>query len=256
MKVRRIEELNRGERKRLEEFLLEDRVFNSYLLCDLSSSKKDFEWYVCENNRGFSVAVKYRLPKSTFIFSTGNTGGLSSILEKIKFNKALISCPHEHLKIYLSKFGISSVKEMYKMFLSPQDFKPHMMKPARKVKPIDMERINDFYLKQGVISWHPSQLREGVYCCIEEGGKLICVAGTHCVSAKYFLAVLGNIYTVPEKRGRGYASSTVSFLLKELFKKYTLITLNVNKENLAAVRLYKKLGFKIHCTYAGATVKA
>jgi predicted GNAT family acetyltransferase len=52
------------------------------------------------------------------------------------------------------------------------------------------------------------------------------------------------VCTHPEYRGRGYASSLVFALIQKITKRDETPFLHVRAENVGAIRLYEKLGFK------------
>ncbi len=57
---------------------------------------------------------------------------------------------------------------------------------------------------------------------------------------------LSKLYIIQSNRGKGYARNAIEFLQKQaLNKSIKMISLTVNKYNLAAIETYKKLGFDI-----------
>jgi RimJ/RimL family protein N-acetyltransferase len=77
--------------------------------------------------------------------------------------------------------------------------------------------------------------------------RLVSVSGVHVYSDEYRIAVLGNIATDPEHRGRGLATALTARLVDELVGEGKRVMLNVSAENEPAIKCYKKLGFeKVH----------
>ena len=64
-------------------------------------------------------------------------------------------------------------------------------------------------------------------------------ASAHCVRGTQVEAV----YTPPRLRGHGYATRGLAGMCALLLKQHPLITLHVNEENQAAVKLYERIGF-------------
>ncbi|MBS7633727.1 GNAT family N-acetyltransferase, partial [Candidatus Bathyarchaeota archaeon] len=60
---------------------------------------------------------------------------------------------------------------------------------------------------------------------------------------------IGVIATKKEYRNRGYATSIVSALVKEIFKVSPNALIHVVSKNAPAVRVYSKVGFKPYKTY-------
>jgi predicted GNAT family acetyltransferase len=62
------------------------------------------------------------------------------------------------------------------------------------------------------------------------------------------VAVIGNIVTHSDHRGRGLASRCVGRLLQALFERVGLAALNVQADNVAAMACYSKFGFEARCS--------
>ncbi len=60
---------------------------------------------------------------------------------------------------------------------------------------------------------------------------------------------IGVIATYEAHRNRGYATSVVSNLVKQIMEKQSLAMIYVDSNNQPAIRAYKKVGFKPHRTY-------
>lgn len=84
---------------------------------------------------------------------------------------------------------------------------------------------------------------EKYFGCLEEN-RLVAVAGVHVYSKKYKIAVLGNIATLKETRGKGLATKVTAALVKELTGEDLLVALNVKSDNNAAIKCYTNLGFE------------
>ncbi|MCK6574565.1 GNAT family N-acetyltransferase [Myxococcota bacterium] len=89
----------------------------------------------------------------------------------------------------------------------------------------------------------PAQLGTGLYFGVREEGELVSVAGVHVVSATYDVAVIGNIVTHSEHRGRGLATRCVARVLSALFGQVTHVALNVQATNVPALACYRRFGF-------------
>ena len=125
------------------------------------------------------------------------------------------------------------------------------------------------------------QLHDGYFFGIEdEHGGLAAAGGTHiayrseCTSSLTLqeknlrktssidrvlskgVAAIGNIYTRPDCRGRGYGTAVTARIVQALQADgYRLIVLNVSEQNLVARSLYEKLGFVTHCLFVEGSAK-
>jgi ribosomal protein S18 acetylase RimI-like enzyme len=79
--------------------------------------------------------------------------------------------------------------------------------------------------------------------------RLVSIAGIHVYSEKYKVAALGNIVTHPDYHGKGFGKAVTAGLCKSLAENVDNIGLNVKVNNIAAVAMYRKLGFEIVGTY-------
>jgi predicted GNAT family acetyltransferase len=82
----------------------------------------------------------------------------------------------------------------------------------------------------------------GSYFGIREAGNLVAMAGERLRLQGY--TEVSAVCTGPESRGRGYASSLVSTLIRNIRERDETPFLHVRTENLQAIRVYEKLGFK------------
>ena len=79
---------------------------------------------------------------------------------------------------------------------------------------------------------------------------MVAAAGTHLISPTYGVAAVGNIFTHPGCRSRGYATAATSAVVAELQSRGIRdIVLNVSQENAAAIRIYERLGFERYCPF-------
>ena len=85
-------------------------------------------------------------------------------------------------------------------------------------------------------------LELGSFIGIREGGYLVAMAGEELRPLGYI--EIGSVCTRPDRRGRGYASSLFSTLIRGITKRGETPFLHVRTENVQAIRLYEKLGFK------------
>jgi len=87
-------------------------------------------------------------------------------------------------------------------------------------------------------------LATGKYFGVEADHKLVAVAGVHVCSDEYDIAVLGNIATDPDYRGRGLGTAVTSHLAGILGEEGKQVVLNVKADNAPAISCYYRLGFE------------
>ncbi len=95
------------------------------------------------------------------------------------------------------------------------------------------------------------QVEMGVFYGVEDDtGALAAVGGTHIVDYTARLAAIGNMYTRPDCRGRGFANAVLAAIVASLQADgVATIVLNVDQRNTGARRIYERFGFVAHCPY-------
>jgi len=91
-----------------------------------------------------------------------------------------------------------------------------------------------------------SRLDGALWLGIKQDGRIVSVGSTRFVD---FASNINIVATMQEYRNRGYATSIVSALVKEILKISPIALIHVIKDNSPAVRAYSKVGFKPHKTY-------
>jgi len=93
----------------------------------------------------------------------------------------------------------------------------------------------------------------GSYLGIREAGRLVAMAGERLRFPGF--TEVSAVCTHPDSRGRGYASSLVSILVQKIRERGQTPFLHVRTENVQAIRVYEKLGFKTRRDVKFAVVK-
>lgn len=121
---------------------------------------------------------------------------------------------------------------------------------AERLSVDDVEAVKKLFAVSYPGNWFdPRMLETGQYFGLWRSGKLVSVAGVHVYSKAYGVAALGNITTHPTHRGCSLGTAVTARLCQSLAGEVEHIGLNVNVNNQAAIRLYKKLGIEIIASY-------
>ena len=78
---------------------------------------------------------------------------------------------------------------------------------------------------------------------------IVAAAGTHVVSPSARLAVVGNVLTHADYRGRGYATAVTGAVTAELLLSCDHVALNVRADNPPAISAYRHLGYAEHVRF-------
>ncbi len=95
------------------------------------------------------------------------------------------------------------------------------------------------------------QIEQGVfYGAFSQEDELLAVGGTHVVDRTHGAAAIGNMYTHPQQRKRGLATTILHAIISDLQSSHIdTIVLNVNQQNQTARAVYEQFGFRAHCNY-------
>jgi RimJ/RimL family protein N-acetyltransferase len=157
--------------------------------------------------------------------------------------QAFVTCEPEHVDTVLTTHNVWRPQTMLRMQLSREDFKPATPQPAvRRLIEADAFELNRLYNEES--ARYTGQIVEGVYFGSFHRGWLVAAAGTHIYSKREGVAVIGNVFTHQDFRGRGLGTAVTSAVASHLLQFCDLVVLNVDPANRTARHVYEQLGFK------------
>lgn len=125
---------------------------------------------------------------------------------------------------------------------SPKYMKSENVVRMEKSHAAELEKMYETAYPDGFFDRR--MLQTGGYFGYKHQDKIVSCAGIHVNSQEFGVAVLGSIATLPEFRGRGFATMVTARLLTELIPIRDVIMLNVSGQNAPAVKCYSNLGFE------------
>jgi GNAT superfamily N-acetyltransferase len=239
------------DRAMLRAFLDSDRLYSAYALCDLDD--REFartRWGVALSaGRPMAVVLQYAGYSPQPIFVMGENAGIEAILAAvIKPRTAYLAALKEHLAAVQAHYRIDPGPAMVRMWVDRAHFRP-VSGTVQRLLPVEIGELNRLY-QLGFASWLPaSAIADGLYYGIREGGRLVSAAGTHVISPSARLAVVGNVMTHADHRGKGYATAVTSAVTVELLRFCDQVVLNVRADNPPALAAYRRLGYQTHLTF-------
>ncbi len=247
------------DKQQILAFLQQDRLYAAYAIGDLEPSLfAQCQWFGAEANGQIeALALFFTGLDPPALFTMGDNDGLAAILDSaLQPGRAYFTCRAEHLPVVEAFYALDEIEEMFRMTIAAADFRP-VSGPTTKLDPSHLDALRRLYRLGGRDAFAPYQLQDGVYygveACTEQsecaGGQLVSAAGTHLVSPTYGVAAVGNIFTHPDHRRRGYGTACTSHVVEELLAQGLDIVLNVNRENAEAISVYENLGFRKQCPY-------
>jgi ribosomal protein S18 acetylase RimI-like enzyme len=239
------------DRALLRTFLETDRTWAAYAICDLDDREfRRTRWGAAfDGGEVIALALEYAGLTPQPLFVMGRNDGIEAILaDVIRPRAAYVASLHEALPAIEAHYQVDRGAEMVRMWVDRTTFRPFPSN-AQRLLPVEIGDLNKLY-QLGFASWlPPSAIHEGVYYGIRVGGRLVAAAGTHVVSSDSRLAVVGNVLTHIDFRGRGYATATTSAVTADLLRFCDEVVLNVRADNPPALQAYRKLGYREHVRF-------
>jgi ribosomal protein S18 acetylase RimI-like enzyme len=239
------------DRALLRGFLEHDRLYAAYAICDLE--EREFgrtRWGAAfDRDELIAVGLEYSGPTPQPLFVMGRTDGISAVLrDVIRPRAAYIAARPVMLPSIEAHYRVDAGPQMIRMWVDRARFRPY---PAtvERLLPVEISELNRLY-QLGFASWLPaSAVADGVYYGMRVNGQLIAAAGTHVVSHGARLAVVGNVLTHADFRGRGFATAVTGAVTAELLRHCDQIVLNVRADNPPAISAYRRLGYAEHARF-------
>ena len=239
------------DRAQLHAFLGRDRLYAAYAICDLE--EREFgrtRWGAAyDGDELVAVGMEYTGPTPQPLFAMGRPDGIGAVLrDVIKPRAAYIAAQSGMLAAIEAQYRVDPGPQMVRMWVDRARFRPY---PAtvQRLLPVEIGELNKLY-QLGFASWLPSSaIVDGVYFGMRVNGRLIAAAGTHVVSSTARLAVVGNVLTHVDYRGRGFATAVTGAVTAELLRTCDQVVLNVRADNPPAINAYRRLGFAEHARF-------
>ena len=240
-----------ADRELLRDFLGQDRLYAAYAICDLEDREYPrTRWAAAYAGSDLvAVGMEYSGLTPQPLFLMGRSDGIESILRDVlRPRAAYLAARTESLAAVETHYRVDAGPQMVRMWIDRAHFRPF---PAdvRRLLPIEIGELNRLY-QLGFASWLPSSaIADGVYYGIRVGGKLVAAAGTHVISPQARLAVVGNVLTHVDHRGRGYATAVTGAVTADLLRTCDHVVLNVRADNPPALQAYRRLGYGEHIRF-------
>ena len=172
----------------------------------------------------------------------GDVRFVEPILEKWGPSKGHLSVGVKHLHCVLNIYEpIRVFDEVLIMFVDKEHF---MFEPEHKTEKLSSEELPKPWTKDF----------KGIAYGIRVNGKIVC-----CGTVGDMIEGIGScgaaMATDPEYRNKGYAASTLSCAVRDALNLVPIVTYYVESNNIPALRVLEKLGFRFHSAFLYADVK-
>jgi RimJ/RimL family protein N-acetyltransferase len=239
------------DRAMLRSFLEQDRLYAAYAICDLEERESSrTRWGLAwDGDAPVALVLEYSGPTPQPLFVMGRLDGIGVVLrDLIRPRVAFVAAPAAVLPAVETAYRVDPGPSMVRMWVDGERFRPY---PAtvQRLLPVEIGDLNRLY-QLGFASWLPSStIAEGIYYGLRVNGQLVAAAGTHVISRTARLAVVGNVLTHIDFRGRGFATAVTGAVTAELLRTCDQVVLNVRADNPPALNAYRRLGYAEHVRF-------
>jgi ribosomal protein S18 acetylase RimI-like enzyme len=240
------------DRALLKSFLERDRIYAAYALADLEDRDAGrARWGIARSGDDVvSLVLEYGGPSPQPLFIAGEDEGVAAILrEVIRPAIAYLAYLPSSEAAVAGRYRLEPGPQMVRMYVDPSTFRPAVDPGVEPLSASDAGELNRLY-RLGFGSWlAPQSVAEGIYYGIRVNGRLVAAAGTHVIGRTARIAVVGNVLTQPEFRGRRYAQATTGAVTAALLEFCDHVVLNVRSGNRPALNAYRRLGYAEHVRF-------
>ena len=240
------------DRPLLRTFLERDRLLAAYALADLEDREANrARWGIARvGDEVVALVLEYGGPSPQPLFIAGRDDGVAAILrDVIRPAVAYLAYLPASEQAVATRYRIEPGPPMVRMWVDGSTFRPAVDPGVERLSPSDAGELNRLY-RLGFGSWlAPQSIAEGIYYGIRVNSRLVAAAGTHVIGREARIAVVGNVLTQPEFRGRGYAQATTAAVTAHLLQFCDHVVLNVRSDNPPALNAYRRLGYAEHVRF-------
>jgi len=240
------------DKARIRLYLETERSYAAYAIGDLEDSFFiHCQWHTAQRDNNMeALALLFHGLKPPALFLMGGVDGLRALLQTaVSAPWVYIMCRLEHLDVTFEFYTWAKAIPMWRMVLALDQFVPQQSK-CERLGLVYLGSLQELYALGGGDAFTEAQLAQGVFFGIVNSGILVAAAGTHLVSQTYSIAAVGNVFTHPKYRKKGYGTQVTRAVVAELIQLGIHdIVLNVAQENRTAIDLYERLGFRRACAF-------
>ncbi len=236
-----------SDRDEIAAYLRTDRIYAAYTLGDLDGPNRHrCSWGVAYDDLGRPIALVMHqeglVPQPLFLM--GDPAGCREILDGVIRPRDAYFMGTEAIDAAVDDlYELDPPQYLLRMAVDEPTFHP-FAGPAERLTADDIEDLNRLYQLGYRGGFPASGVEDGVYYGMRVRGRLVSAAGTHVISQREGIAVVGNVMTHVDYRGHDFAKMVTSAVTGELLQRVRDVALNVHADNEPAVAAYRRLGYR------------
>jgi ribosomal protein S18 acetylase RimI-like enzyme len=238
------------DRDDIAAYLRTDRRYAAYAIGDLDSAAAGrCSWGIAYDPDGKPVALAMHhdglVPQPLFLM--GDPAGVRAVLAGvIKPRDAFFQSTEALDQVAGELYDFERPTRLLRMVVGAQTFVPNAG-AAQRLHAADIDDLNRLYQLGFRAGFAQAILDDAVYYGVRIRGRLVSAAGTHVISRREGIAVVGNVMTHADYRGHGFAQMVTGAVTAELLEQVPDVALNVHADNAPAVAAYTRLGYREYC---------
>ncbi len=203
-----------------------------------------------ERNRIDGMMLVYR---QSIVQLRGSCEAAKALLQRLDLKEVELQALKQHRRYILKKYEPTVSHEMILMTLHKARETPQTKYPVVRLNTSEAEEIATIMKDADPDFWGTvtgQQIIEGMtsvnWLGIKVDGRLVSIGSARVTE---WGGLIGVVATHKNHRNRGYATSIVSELVKQIIEKTSIAMIYVLSDNPSAIRVYKKVGFKPYRKY-------
>ncbi len=207
-------------------------------------------WLAMEQNRIEGLLLVYR---DFVVQLRGSREAVRQLLDKVDLEKVDLQAPPDCEDVILSKFTPRVKEVVMLMSLRKGEEAVRIGTLPERLGEEDAEELSEIMRNEDPVWWGDvtaeglrTNMKDACWLGIRKEGKIASAGMTRLVD---FASNISIVFTRFEYRNRGYATSVVSALVKEIMKVSNVALIHVLSDNAPAIRTYARVGFKPYKSY-------
>ncbi len=264
MSYRCIDDLDINLWRALTKLYLSDPLTHCYLMYDTIYALDDTK--VCVVMDGDNIKSYVLIWRGRRIYGIHLWGDILSLLDRVEIPRDQTVFLHlytDDIDIvtkaveYLKSQGLEfKLTYFYDMVTDEKSFNPYKPELARRLTIDDIDQFIELKHIQGRIVDRDEAIElinKNRYYGVFIDNKLVSIACRYIALPEIW--VIGDVYTHPDYRGRGYAKIVTSAITRDAVNSGAKALLHVEENNNIAISVYRKLGYRVVARKAWIVIK-
>jgi ribosomal protein S18 acetylase RimI-like enzyme len=232
-------------------FFERDRLLAAYALADLDPANVDAaRWWLARRGRDVVAgALLVEILPFRPCFAMGDAEALSSLFRELREPRLILAVPPRGRPAAEQTYRFERVDVMRRMAVDAATFRARTPEQPSRLGPEHLADVIELYGEVSRSYFTRERLAREIYFGIYDGRRIVSAAGTHVRSAEAGIAAVGNVLTRIGHRDHGLATSVTSAVTEAALAEHRDVVLNVRQDNVPAVRVYERLGYRTHATF-------